>query len=372
VLGASPLVIGWFGFLENAVGAAYALPGGYLTDRMGHKRALFLFALLNLAGYALLAVPYWPMVLVATTLCMAWSQLSLPATFSLVAEQLPRQKRVMGLAVQAIIRRVPMGVGPVLGGMVFTALGIVMGMPFVLAAAALLTLIAVGLHLRLSRHDERQAPHEPLHPVKLWRTFRPELRRLLLSDILIRFCEQIPNAYVVLWVIDRVNRSEVEFGWLTAIEMATAASLYIPVALWADARVRDDSAARPDGAPLMLATERKPFVVATFCFFAAFPAVLYFSDGIWMLVVAFIVRGFKEFGEPSRKATIVDLAVEGAKARTVGLYYFLRDIVVAFAALAGGWLWSIDPALNLRVAFGFGILGTLVYAFSRQDHNPAR
>jgi hypothetical protein len=75
-----------------------------------------------------------------------------------------------------------------------------------------------------------------------------------------------------------------------------------------------------------------------------------------------MVRGLKEFGEPARKATIVDLAAEGLKARTVGLYYFLRDSTVAFAALFGGVLWNLHPALTLWTAFAFGCLGTLVFA----------
>ncbi|MEI7633748.1 MAG: MFS transporter [bacterium] len=365
-LGAGALVVGLYGFMENALGALYALPGGTLTDRLGHRTSLLLFAVLNLVGYAVLAIPFWPAVLVAITLSMAWSQLSLPATFSLVAEQLPKGKRVMGLAVQAIIRRVPMALGPVVGGMVFAAYGIVAGMPRVLLAAAALTLLAVFLQMRLARPEKIKA-YEPLHPLQLWRTFRPELRRLLVSDILIRFCEQIPNAFVILWVVDRAKRTDLEFGWLTAIEMAAAASLYIPVALWADARARQ----APGGENVVaLATERKPFVIATFCFFTAFPVILYFAAGWRGLVAAFIVRGLKEFGEPSRKATIVDLAAEGVKARTVGLYYMIRDVTVAFAALGGGWLWAINPALNLWTAFAFGIAGTLIYAMSSARTPP--
>lgn len=368
-LGAGPLVIGVFGALEVLLGALYALPGGYLTDRMGHVRSLILFAILNLIGYALLAIPLWPTVLLAMFFSIAWSQLSLPATFSLVAEQLPKNKRVMGLAVQAIIRRVPMALGPVVGGALFMAYGMRMGMRLALVMAAALTLLAVWMQLRLSRPEKSEQPHRKIPPRELWKTFRPELRRLLVSDILIRFCEQIPYAFVILWVIDRAGRTELEFGWLTAIEMGTAAALYIPVALWVDAYMRKSQSRGGNTAEdEMPGTERKPFVLVTFCFFTAFPAVLYFSTSWWMLTAAFILRGLKEFGEPSRKATIVDLAAEGLKARTVGLYYLLRDLTVASAALAGGLLWKINPALNLWAAFGFGVLGTLLYALG----NPSR
>jgi len=129
--------------------------------------------------------------------------------------------------------------------------------------------------------------------------------------ILIRFCEQIPYAFVVVWSMKVVGISAVQFGILTAIEMATAALIYIPTAYFSD-----------KGA-------RKPFVVITFWIFAAFPLVLLFSNSYFLLIIAFIVRGLKEFGEPSRKAQILDLAPEDKKAGMFGLYYLLRDVIVS-------------------------------------------
>jgi MFS family permease len=186
--------------------------------------------------------------------------------------------------------------------------------------------------------------YDPIHPLQLLRRFDPALRRLLVSDILIRFCEQIPYAFVVLWVMDVVRKPATEFGWLSAVEMATAALIYIPVAHFSDK------------------TERKPFVVVTFCFFTLFPVALYFSKGTAALTAAFILRGLKEFGEPTRKALIVDLSAAGLEGRTVGTYYLTRDLIVSIAAFMGGVLWKIGPAWNLGAAFACGVIGTLYFA----------
>jgi Na+/melibiose symporter-like transporter len=123
--------------------------------------------------------------------------------------------------------------------------------------------------------------YEPLHLFRLLKRFNPGLRRLLVSDILIRFCEQIPYAFAVIWVMDVVQKGALEFGWLTAIEMGTAMLLYIPVAYFSDK------------------AERKPFVLVTFMFFTLFPAALFFARSTGMLAFAFFVRGLKEFGEPT-------------------------------------------------------------------------
>jgi len=117
--------------------------------------------------------------------------------------------------------------------------------------------------------------------------------------------------------------------------------MYIPVAYLADR------------------STKKPFVVTTFAFFTLFPLVLLISRSFWMMVIAFILRGLKEFGEPTRKALIMDLAPEGRKAATFGLYYLIRDIIVSAAAFGGAFLWMASPAMNFGVALGCWALHTL-------------
>jgi hypothetical protein len=69
----------------------------------------------------------------------------------------------------------------------------------------------------------------------------------------------------------------------------------------------------------------------------------------------------------------MDLSPESCKAGMFGLYYMIRDIVVAFAALSGAFLWQIDPAVNLLTAFSFGALGSIGFAvFGRDVQVPAR
>jgi len=174
----------------------------------------------------------------------------------------------------------------------------------------------------------------------------PSLKRLLASDILVRFCEQIPYAFVVVWCMKTITApvTAFQFGVLTSIEMATAVLVYLPVAYFADK------------------STKKPFVVVTFVFFTFFPLVLFFCQSFNWLVLAFILRGFKEFGEPTRKALIMDLAPEGQKAAMFGLYYLLRDVVVSVAAFGGAFLWLAGPATNFLTAFSCGVAGTIGFA----------
>ena len=110
-----------------------------------------------------------------------------------------------------------------------------------------------------------------------------------------------------------------------------------------------------------------PIIVTTFVFFTLFPLSLLFALSFEILVLAFILRGLKELGEPTRKALIMDLAFEGRKAAMFGLYYLMRDIIVSLAAFGGAFLWLINPQVNFLAAFAFGIVGTVSFALAGTD-----
>ena len=84
--------------------------------------------------------------------------------------------------------------------------------------------------------------------------------------------------------------------------------------------------------------------------------------------MAFVVRGLKEFGEPTRKALILDLAPEDRKAGVFGLYYLIRDCIVSLAAIGGALLWKyVSPEANLLTAAAFGAAGTLWFSVAGRD-----
>jgi MFS family permease len=268
---------------------------------------------------------------------------------SLVAKVVPKDKRSFGVSLHSFFRRIPMALGPVVGGILIGAFGRVQGVRMAFGAAIFMGLIAMVLVQRFMTDDTKRVREPKKKDLRLGTLFSPSLRSLLVSDILVRFAEQIPYAFVVIWVVDGNTISPIQFGLLTTIEMIVAMLVYIPVARMADAY------------------GKKRFVLITFGFFTIFPIVLLFSRSFEMFVLAFIVRGLKEFGEPTRKALIMDLAPEDAKARTFGAYYLIRDIFVTGAALSSAWLWNISPKANFLTAAVFGLAGTIIFAVWGRD-----
>ena len=343
-IGATVMIIGGLGFLQNMLGAIWALQGGYLADRFGTRKSFFMFNILAIGGY-LIAIIFtsWIAVFIGMIFFSAWSNISLPASMSLITASLGNRKTVMGISMHSFIRRIPMAVGPVIGGLIIMHYGVIHGIKIAFSFSVILCLLGLAFQSRI--RDQNLAAYENVHPVSLWKQMDKRLKNLLVSDILIRFCEQIPYVFVVIWCLDRIKISPAHFGVLTAIEMGVAALIYIPVASFSGK------------------LEKKPFIVITFFFFTIFPLILFFSRNYFSLIIAFVIRGLKEFGEPTRKALITDYCPAKTKSRTFGLYYFVRDFTVSFAAFVGGLLWMKSPELNLLSATSFGILGTLFFIF---------
>jgi MFS family permease len=302
---------------------------------------------------------------------ISWSAISLPAMMDLISTVVPKNKRTMGVSVQSLIRRVPKTLGPFVGGAFILGFGVETGVRLAFCLALLLAIVAmiaqqILIEVDASEQAKAKARNAELSPRRLYKEMSPDLRNLLVSDILIRFCERIPDLFVVIWVtsnlvaqlkahssgmgLEQMNdKSAYWFGILSVVENITAMLIYFPVARMADQ------------------FGKKPFVAITFGFFTLFPLALLFSHSLLMLFPVFMLRGLKEFGEPTRKALIMDLSPEERKAAMFGLYYLIRDVIVAFAAFGGCLLWMISPQANLLTAFAFGVIGTTWFVFNGKD-----
>ena len=187
----------------------------------------------------------------------------------------------------------------------------------------------------------------------VWRSLPAPLRWLLASDILVRTCEGLVDVFLILYAINVVGIGAPAYGVLIGVQATTAIVSYLPAARLAD-RVG-----------------RRPFVIATFVAFAAFPLAVVLAHDFTTLVGAFIVGGLREVGEPARKAMIVDLVRPSLRARSVGLYYLIRSLTVAPAAFIGGLLWKVAPALPFWLAGLVGVAGVVVFAATVEERDAS-
>src|SRR5438309_3298334 len=276
-LGASLFVIGLYDALRTLIGAIYAYPGGLWADRWGHRRAFIIFNLISIAGYALvLLVPHWAGVIAGMFLFLSWTCFSLPATFSLIGATLEANRHSMGVGIQSVIKRLPIMIAPIIGGMLIDRFGIINGVRVALTVSIFLSVVTIFVQGQL--REEARVQLKKTDRWNFWqslRQFNSPMRRLLLSDILIRFCERLPYAWVVIFAMDYIGVTARQVGVLIAIEMLAATLCIIPASHFADRRGRE------------------PFVIVTFIMFTLFPISLLASRSFSALVIAFMIRGLK-------------------------------------------------------------------------------
>jgi MFS family permease len=346
-LGASTTVIGFFGTTRDFFDAIYQYPGGWLADHLGRRRAFLAFVGIASIGYLIYMLsPSWPFVFVGLGLSMAWAGMASPAIFAVIGDALPRERRAMGFTLQSIIKRVPMAAAPLIGGALIAGsdikTGVRIGLAITLVLAAVAVLIVRRINLPIIKGTN-------VNIKGVWRSFHDALKRLLISDVIIRMCEGMADIFIILYVTNILGLSVARYGVLVAIQLVTSIIVYIPAAKIAD-RIG-----------------RKPFVIATFTCFALFPVAVMLSNSFGWLILAFIIGGLREIGEPSRKAMIVDFAEPHLRARSVGLYYLVRSLSITPAAAIGGLLWQISPEVPFITAGVIGIIGTFVFAATVEE-----
>ncbi|MFZ0064183.1 MAG: MFS transporter [Pyrinomonadaceae bacterium] len=346
-LGATAPIIGLFGTAENFFDAIYQYPGGWLADRIGRRRAFLTFLVLAATGYLIyLSSRSWPLVFLGLAFAMAWQSMASPAIFAIIGDSLPPERRAMGFTVQSILKRVPIVFAPLIGGLLIAKLGLLEGIRSGLVITLALASVTV---LLLSRINVEVRGRDSIKIRGVWRSFDGALKRLLISDVIVRMCEGMTGVLTILYVTNVQGFSARRFGTLIAIQMVTSIIVYIPAGRIAD-RVG-----------------RKPFVILTFICFALFPLAIVLASSFTLLALAFVVGGLREIGEPSRKAMIVDFAHTNLRARTVGLYYLVRSLSITPAAAIGGLLWKLAPEVPFLTATAIGIVATIVFAITVEE-----
>jgi hypothetical protein len=291
----------------------------------------------------------WAAVL-AALLILGWEPLSVPVTFTTVGSTVSASKQGMAFAIQSIQKRLPKILGPALAGFVLGAAeralggpitGRIEGMRLLVAVALALGVTSLAVQLRWMPH--RRPPPPGPSARQILRDLHPGLRRLLVAEVFTRWCDWLVRDFVVLYVLAVRQVSLEEAGLLFAVQHLTALLTYLPVG-----RLTEKAGLQP-------------FIGVTFVFFALFPLTLALVPDGW-LIVAFVVYGLREIGEPARKALITSLLPEPVRARGVGLYWGLRSFAICTASLAGAGIWHLyGPETLLVTAFALGCVGAAVF-----------
>src|SRR5262249_52993408 len=153
-----------------------------------------------------------------------------------VGSTLDPSQQGMAFAVQSIQKRLPKILGPALAGFVLYAAtrviadtdhAHVVGMRILVTTA--LALGVVSLVIQVRGMPRRKVISGGPSNLAILRALHPTLRRLLVAEILTRWCDWLVREFVVLYVILVLKRSVREYGVLVAVQNVTALLTYLPI-----------------------------------------------------------------------------------------------------------------------------------------------
>lgn len=375
------LGIGAYGFYRDFLEAINYYAGGAVTAWLNTRRALLLFNLLPLVGLALLAAwKSWLAVFLAVPFVFVWDSIAGPATITVVGDALPSGRRTMAFSLQSIFRRLSRLLAYAVGGLGVWWLGTVNGVRFNVTIAVVFVLLALALQYRYMRTAGRDQALRIHRPLAMLRAFPADLKRLLAADVAARWAEGLARELIIIYTVpllaaglvadtaldQRLNAGTALYqSVLLNVQAITNIVLYIIIG--------------PLASRAGLA--KKPYIGLTFLFFALFPisiSILGPSLGFAGLILAFVVGGMREIGEPARKAMIADLVPEDVRTQAVGLYWSARSVAVMWAPPAGALLWiggnrwrpGLGPHLVFWTAGILGLLGAAAF-YARFGRGPS-
>jgi len=352
-LGARGLMIGAFGTVGALLGVVLLYVGGVLSDRLGRGRVMVLASVLAACGYVVYAVaPVWWAFFPGVLFTTAAGSFGFMGGLALTGESVRSRRRGISIAARGMLGMVPGMVAPPLGGALIWWVGLVRGVRAALFLTVLLTLVAAWLQRRYYRFPLTRAEQGAEDPPPPRTAMSPALKSLLVADCLLRCGSGMSAMFVVLYVLNVLGATAVEFGFLMSLAMVTAALFVLPAS-----KLSDRFGPR----------SRRPVVAATYLFFTAFPLALAAIPSAKWLIPVFVISGLRHVGEPARKALIIDLSEAPDRGRLIGAYHSIRAAVVFPAALAGGALWEWLPAAPFIIGASISCLGLIWFLLSRPE-----
>jgi predicted MFS family arabinose efflux permease len=266
----------------------------------------------------------------------------------------------MAFALQSIQKRLPRIIGPAVAGLVLDLAarhhggadaGYVVGTRWLVAVAFGLGLGSLAMQIIwMPRH-----PPPPRGPgaLAVVRAFHPTLRRLLVAEVFTRWCDWLVREFVVLYLLAIRGVDATSVGFLFALQNLVALLTYLPIGR------------------MTAVVGLQPFIGLTFIFFALFPLSLALAPDGHGVILAFVIWGLREIGEPARKALIVSLLPPAIRAEGVGLYWGIRGVAICWASLVGAFVWFwLGPDALLYLAFAFGCAGAAVFYLYARETEP--
>ena len=380
-LGGEPAQIGLINSLRPLAGLVMFPLSGYITDRAGRVR------LIALAGYfsgvtmlIFVLAPSWEWIALASFV-QGFMVFQFPPTSATIADSLETRNRGTGMATMNMIASTLAILSPYIAGILLETYDVAFGMRILYALLAGASVVAATVNLRFLRETSSNGGEKA--PLNLMDVFREayggipsvlrqlprSLKALGVVVILLFMCNGIAGSFWVVYAVEQMGLSSVDWGLILLVEAALKTLLFIPGGLLVDRYSRSRT--------LLVSLAISLVSIPMFVLSTGFYHVLLIRVAVAVATVIFIpactalmadsvpreMRGrvMAAFGRGS-----VMLGATGGGTGGPGMGYFIT-VPVMIASIAGGVLYTANPTYPWVFVFAATLISVIVSAAFIRD-----
>ncbi len=385
-LGGEPAEIGFI-YALGPLGGLLVFPlAGYLADHASRARIIAFTGYFSCAIFLLyIFAQSWHWVALGLLL-QGFAVLQFPASSALVADSLPPHNRGRGMATMQTVSGIPAILAPYAAGLLLDAHGIDAGMRMLYTIMAVAYGLSATINLLFIKEPDRRetakltggqasAAFKKSYTgiPALLRRFPPTLRALAAIIILGFMANGLASPFWVVYANNQIGLSTTQWGTVLLIEATLGHLVRIPAGFLADryGRTRFILAALVLGGicmPLFVLAGTLGQVMAVRCLVAL--CMAFFGPACGALLADSTPRDIRGrvMAAIGRGSVAIGAASGGTGGPGVG---FLTSLPLALAALAGGWLYSWNPASPWGLVLLFSALALILAAVFVRDPQKA-
>lgn len=365
-----PMALGIIGFANFLAMAIVAFPGGYLADKYG-RRWLITTMTFGLAFSYVFFVfaPSWHFILIGMIiqgLCLIYQ----PALFAMVQDSLPPERRGVGSSLIQMIHGTFNTPGPVIGGLLLLAFGLITGMRIVYVFVMVLFILAAVWRLRLK---ETVVNTEPIrfryfissYPqafreccIEVWKVVPRSVLWLFTVQIMLMFANAQFNVINAIYAINQLGIPE-ELWWVT----------YIPLLITMIV------ASIPIGKAIDMIGPKIPLILGPVAL--ATSALLFAHGNFFTVMISMCLNGLVFLLIMASAMTLTASLVEPEnRGKVRGFLNFMGYIFQGTGMLLGNFFYDLYYPLPFYVAAGLALPMVIIIIFrvhgTKEQTNPKK
>ena len=334
------------------------LPGGIISDRLGRKRVILIASVLGFLPPIIYRYStHWTM-LIPGAIAAALSTLALPALNALIADSLPKENRATGFGASTMAWYLSISISIPLGGYILEKLGVVMGTQLGLLVSIVLTVPVVLLRWKYIEETVDVKPEEgqnarPRLSMAQLKGVPGEIWKLILVAILSSFSFQVFWSYVVVYSVEEIGVTMMQWSYVSTFANFAAACFMIPSGYLSDRMGR-----------------KKIIILSQFGL--SLSSLIYaLSTGYPGIIAARIMGSVGEglggnvmgsMGGASWQALVTGIAPVDSRGSILGLMGTITGLVTTPAPVLGGYLYEkFSPQAPFFLSFALALIGCLVF-----------